>query len=96
MATLRQQKLAQNIASGRFTVLKELLVSSGYTRKSAESVPGLLISQKGVQKELKKLENANDLERTARAATALILLTGPDKSALKAADMIFRALGTYR
>lgn len=96
MATLRQQALARNIVSGRFTTLRDLLVSTGYSAKTAEAHPQVIVSQKGVQEELRKL-GYDDLLLTAKAALVIIMLTSKsNRDRLKAADIVARTLGMYK
>lgn len=98
MATIRQKELAKEIiANSRAKQKKnkkELLVSAGYSIITAEAAPNLIISQKGVQKELK---NLGFTEEGAKNVVEEILY---DKSVepsdrLKASDMIFKVHGTY-
>lgn len=98
MATELQKNLAQQIVknSKRKKPLnkKELLVSSGYAELSAESVPGKIINQKGVQEELKVLGFDED---SAKKVVSEIMLN-PDAGAserLKATDQVFKVHGSY-
>jgi hypothetical protein len=96
MATLRQQKLARNIVSGRFTTLKGLLVFTGYSAKTAEAHPQVIVSQKGVKEELRRL-GYDDLWLTAKAALVVIMYASKSNmERLKAADIVARALGMYK
>lgn len=97
MATLKQKKLAeeivQNLSEGNKKTAKELLVSSGYSEKSAKSSSKEIIEQKGVQQEL--IVRGFDPE-TAKSVVAEILVGAEeDRDRLKAADMIFKVNGEY-
>ena len=98
MSTIRQAKLAkaivENLDRPEPKNKKELLVSSGYTESSAESVPGRIIEQQGVQEELIRLGFTED---NAKQVVAQILNDSSvePNSRLKAADMTFKVHGSY-
>lgn len=97
MATLRQKKLAkaivENVSALKPLNKKELVVSSGYSEISADSSAHIILEQKGVQQELRKLGFDSD---TAKSVVADILIGGEnDNVKLKAADMIFKVHGEY-
>lgn len=97
MGTIRQQKLAQaivkNIQAEEPLNKKELLVSVGFNKQTAEKNQKAVIESKGVQEEMIKL--GFDPE-TAKQVVSEILIGGEnDNVKLKAADMIFKVHGTY-
>lgn len=98
MATEKQKRLAkaivENATREKPLNKKELLVSSGYSESSAESVPSRLIEQEGVQEELTIMGFSVE---NAKSVVAQIL-DGEDemsKDRLKAADMVFKVHGSY-
>ena len=98
MATLRQKRLAKNlveaVSNGEFNRLDEILVSSGYSQKTAEGGPAAIIAQPGVQEEMRIL--GFDPE-TAKGVVSEILTNVEEKARdrLTAADMTFKVHGTY-
>jgi len=75
--------------------MKEVLVFTGYSEKTAAGYPGTIVGQKGVREELKRLGIQEDLELAAKAIVAEILLLGEESNRLRAAEIIFKVLGAY-
>ena len=96
MATLLQKKLAQAIVEsakkGKRTNKKDLVISSGYSLRTAEGHAPEIINQKGVQEELGNLGFDSE---SAKKVVKNILTKGKEENRLKAADMIFKVGGDY-
>lgn len=98
MATILQEKLAQNIVNNtkRKKPLnkRELLVSTGYNEITAESIPDRIIKQKGVQEALEDLGFTE--ENAMKVVKSIMLNEKVDTNArLKATDQVFKVKGTY-
>jgi Holliday junction resolvasome RuvABC DNA-binding subunit len=96
MATIRQKRLAENMVltlkEKKKETFQDLLVASGYSLTTAKKQAGIIIQREGVQKELERL---GFNEETVKGVVAEILLSGKNSDRLKAADMIFKYLGSY-
>lgn len=96
MATIRQKRLSQNMAlnlkEGRWKNLRDLLIASGYGLKSATQNTKAIIQSRGVQEQLVFI---GFNENSAKAMVAEILLLGEESNRLRAADMVFKHLGSY-
>lgn len=94
--TILQKNLAENIILNerikRYKTLRELLMASGYSETSANTEPGKLIQNPGVQKALINLGFSED---SAKAVVGEILINGTEQNRLKAAEMVFKVHGTY-
>lgn len=98
MGTIRQKKLAhaivQNLKAKKPKNKKELLVSAGYSKTTAEATPQDIIAQEGVQEELEALGFS---EETAKRVVGEILENEEEESRdrLKAAEMVFKVKGSF-
>lgn len=98
MSTDLQKKLAKelvnNLKSKKPKNKKDLLVSVGYDITTAETKPGEIIGQKGVQEELELL---GFTEINAKKVVSKLMLDESQEGnvRLKAADMTFKVHGSY-
>ena len=96
MSTILQKKLAkavvENLKAKKPKNKKELVASSGYGEVTADRHSKIILEQKGVQEELKKLGFDSD---SAKKVVGAILRKGKEENKLKAADMIFKVGGDY-
>lgn len=97
MATIKQEQLAKaivkNVRNGNKKNAKELLVSTGYSQSTASAYPGTIIAQPGVQEELKKL--GFDEESAKKVVGQILGSAEKDADRIKAADLIFKVVGSY-
>lgn len=93
-----QKELAQNIVKNakrpKKLNKKELLVSAGYSKITAEANPGVIIAQKGVQDELKIMGfSAENAKRVI--AEVMDKSYAEDKDRLKAAELTLKVTGDF-
>jgi Flp pilus assembly CpaF family ATPase len=98
MATQRQKKLAkaivENAVAEKPKGIGQILENIGYSKNTAEAIPGEIIAAKGVQEELITLGFTED---NAKSVVSEIMLNpeAEDNNRLKAADMVFKVKGGY-
>ena len=98
MATIRQKRLAKNIAEAllgkEVPEKKKLMVSAGYSEITA-GYPKRIVEGKGVQKELE--ETYGFTEENAKKVVSSILLStkSSDVNKLRASEQIFKVKGSY-
>lgn len=96
MPTQRQKKLAkaivENMKSNNTKTAGQLLESIGYSKNTAEGIPGEIINSKGVVEELANLGISIE---AADKVVGSILKKGRDEHKLKAADLTYKRLGGY-
>lgn len=97
MATIKQKRVAHRIVKSAHSKVPltagEILLEAGYSDIRAKS-PAKVINSPGVQEELEKL---GFTEGKAKKVVGMILSDIDEKAEarLKAADMVFKAFGTY-
>ena len=97
MATIKQKKLAKAIVDNLSVEdplnAKEMLENVGYATSVAEGKSGEIISQEGVQQELRKY--GFDEESAKNVVKDLMNNSKDDSVRLRAAGEVFKVMGTY-
>ncbi len=102
MSTIRQKKLAKNIAENMRAKKprnkKELLVASGYSEITAKASPNIIMEQKGVVDELEILgfsvQRAKEVLAGILNAPSIYEMVTPENQ-IRAAQEVFKVFGAY-
>ncbi|MFA6585561.1 MAG: hypothetical protein WCS86_00140 [Candidatus Paceibacterota bacterium] len=98
MSTIKQKKLAKEIVNNMKRTKPinkgKLVEMVGYSKITAETKPGEIIHQKGVQEELKEL--GFDEDSAKKVVSEIMNNPKAEPGArLKATDQVFKVLGLY-
>ena len=92
--TIRQRRVAENIASGKYNTARELLADSGYSDSMAKVKPAVVLSSIGVKAALAELGMSE--ANAARVVNEIMHdQNAPASARLTASDMTFKVHGTY-
>lgn len=92
--TIRQRRVAENIASGKYNTARELLADSGYSDSMAKVKPAVVLSSIGVKAALAELGMSES--NAARVVNEIMHdPAAPPSARLTASDMTFKVHGTY-
>lgn len=97
MPTILQKRLAgeiiKNTKRAKPFNKRDLVVSGGYSKTVAIAKPEVILTQKGV---LKELENYGFTEENAKKVVSEILLKSKrEDMRLRASEQVFKVLGSY-